>query len=121
MADRSEEGRTRTGAEDVARSLRELARQTRELGESTADVASREVSMAVDISTRLRDEVLSEETLEEARKGEITGRIREDAHRMVDLAADTGAVMARTTVKFFERLADETRPDDGGGEPGKDG
>ena len=99
-----------TGVEDVTRSVRELARRTRELGESVADVAERELAMAIRISARVRDEVISANKLAEARRSPLSAKLRQDAHEIVDVVADVGTVLAISTVDFFESFTDERRP-----------
>jgi hypothetical protein len=98
------------GLEDVVRAARTLARSTRDLGTDTARVAERELAMAIRIATGLRDQVISKETLAEARKNELASRLRQDAHDIVDLVMDAGAVSMITATRFFERFVDEGRP-----------
>lgn len=99
-----------TGLEDVVRSVRALARTTRGLGEDAASVLERELAMAIGISEKLRDEMVSEKALAEAREARLVARLREDAHRLVDLAADAGSVLYVNSVKFLEKFTDERRP-----------
>jgi hypothetical protein len=99
-----------TGVEDVVRSVRELTRSTRGLGTDIVGVVERELAMAIDISERLRDEVISRETLKRARDMELHGRFKRDAHRAIDLVADTGAVTLLIALDFIERFVDERRP-----------
>ena len=99
-----------TGLEDVIRSVRNLARTTRNLGESTAKVAERELAMAIKISASLRDQMVSAEMLAAARKEELPGRLRSDAHQAVDLIADAGAVAFLVVTRFVEGFVDQRRP-----------
>ncbi len=98
-----------TGVEDVVRSVRELARGTRDLGGDAAEVVERELSMAIEISEKIRDQVVSREMLKRARDMELHGRFRKDAHRVIDLVADTGAVALLAALDFLERFVDERR------------
>jgi hypothetical protein len=98
-----------TGLEDVTRSMRALARQTRTLGGSAAKVAERELAMAIRIASRLRDETISSERLERLRNAELAAHLRQDAHNLVDVVADLGAVMGQSVVDFVERFLDERR------------
>lgn len=99
-----------TGLEDVVRSVRALARMTRDLSESAASVAERELAMAIGISERLRDGIVSADALRRARAEELPARLRADAHRVLDLFADAGAVAYRFGIDFVEGLTDERRP-----------
>ena len=99
-----------TGLEDVVRSVRGLARMTRGLAESAGGVAERELAMAITISERLRDSVVSTDTLRRARGEELPARLRQDAHRALDLFADAATVAYRTGIDFLEALTDERRP-----------
>ncbi|MDO8706681.1 MAG: hypothetical protein Q7J84_17225 [Sulfuricaulis sp.] len=101
---------TPTGLEDVIRSVRALARTTRSLTEEAGHVAERELAMAITISEQLRDNVLNKEGLERARAEKLPAKLRQDAHRMVDLFADVAAVAFATTVRFVENFTDERRP-----------
>lgn len=100
---------TAAGLEDVVRSLRVLTRSGRDLVVDGGAVLERELSMAVSISERLRDEALSAESLERARKGKLNAALREDTHRLVDLIADVGGVAALSAIRFAEELADAPR------------
>lgn len=107
---RIENGEDPSGVEDVTRSVRALARRSRELGESLADVAERELAMAIRVSARLRDETISDEKLEQARTSRLGSKLRQDAHDFVDVVADVGSVLAITALDFFESFTDERRP-----------
>lgn len=100
---------TAAGLEDVVRSLRVLTRSGRDLVVDGGAVLERELSMAVSISERLRDEALSAESLERARAGKLNAALRDDAHRLVDLIADVGGVAAGSAIRFAEELADAPR------------
>ena len=99
-----------TGLEDVIRSVRALARTTRHLGEAAADVMERELAMAITISERIRDQVISAEALKQAREEPLPSRLRHDAHRVVDLLADAASVLYVNTIRFVEGFTDERRP-----------
>lgn len=99
-----------TGLEDVIRSVRALARTTRGMGEAAADIMERELAMAITISERIRDQVVSAEALKQAREEPLPARLRDDAHRAVDLFADAASVIYVNTIRFFEGLTDERRP-----------
>jgi hypothetical protein len=100
----------RTGLEDVVRSVRELARSARTLAERSGSVLERELAMAITLAERIRDDVVSPQMLEEARKEELPAQLRQDAHRAIDLAFDVGAVLYVSTIKFVEGFVDEPRP-----------
>lgn len=102
---------TRTGLEDVVRSLRDLTRTGRSLAVTGTGVMERELSMAITLSEQIRDGVVSKAALDEVRDtSTIAGRLREDAHRAVDLVADAVALTARSGVLFAELFADTPRP-----------
>jgi hypothetical protein len=100
----------RTGLEDVTRSIRGLLRMARRLGESTADVAERELAMAIRISEQIRDNIISEKALERARNERLSAQLRQDARRVVDLVADAGSLVFVSMLDFLENFADEDRP-----------
>lgn len=99
-----------TGLEDITRSLRAVVRATRTVGEASADVVERELSMAISISEQIRDNVVSKKILEETRTRGLPARLREDAHRSIDLIADVGTILYNSTLTFLEKYADERRP-----------
>jgi hypothetical protein len=99
----------RTGLEDVTRSVRALARTARGLGSATADVAERELAMAITISEQLRDGVFSEAAIKKSRQGGVMASLRQDAHRTVDLVADVGTIAFNSVLDFFENFADQPR------------
>ncbi|HHH48207.1 MAG TPA: hypothetical protein ENK51_04895 [Gammaproteobacteria bacterium] len=99
-----------TGLEDVARSVRAVIRASRAVGEASADVLERELAMAISISEQIRDNVFSEKILEQARTQGLPARLRSDAHRALDLAADAGAIVYNGALAFLENFADERRP-----------
>ena len=100
-----------TGLEDVIRSVRALARTTSELGENSAEILERELAMAIKISERLRDDVISAETLEEARKRPLASKLRKDAHDALNLMADAWDVLFLMGTRFIENFVDEPRPE----------
>ena len=99
-----------TGLEDVIRSVRGLARTARDLGVSASDVLERELAMAITISQQVRDRTISEEMLKRVRNEGIPARLRKDAHDLVDLVADIGAVVAVGAIDLLEGFVDERRP-----------
>ena len=98
------------GLEDLTRSVRGLARVTRDLSESAAEVAERELNMAISISENIYNSVVSEKAIEKARSNALSAGLRDDAHRVVDLVADAGTILAQSAVEFLERFADDRRP-----------
>jgi len=100
-----------TGLEDVVRSVRALARTTRNLGELSAEVVERELAMAINISEQLRSDVISAQTLEEARKQSLPSKLRKDVHDTVDLVADVGSVLFLIATRFVENFVDQARPE----------
>lgn len=100
---------TGAGLADVMRSVRALARESRQIVTDAGEVLDREVAMAISISERLRDETLSPEILKEARSGRLTSAARGNAHRIIDLLADTGGAATVVALRFVERIADEPR------------
>ena len=99
-----------TGLEDVVRSLRELTRTGRELATSTTDVLEREIAMAISISEDIQASFIRPEALEEIRTAGVAGRLRGDAHRALDLAADTVVIASLSVIRLAERFADQPRP-----------
>ena len=97
------------GLEDVLRSVRTLTGSARDLGESAVGVAERELGMAVQISSRLRDEVIATETLEKARSEDLPARFRRDAHQVADLVADAGAMAFLVVQRFVDGFINEKR------------
>ncbi len=65
--------------------------------------------MAISISEKIRDNVFSEKMLKEARTEGLPARLRSDAHRALDLAADAGAIVYNNALTFLENFADERR------------
>jgi hypothetical protein len=100
----------RTGLEDVLRSARQLARETRGLAESTAGVVERELAMALSVAESLRDRLVSEEALKQARAHPLMSRLRTDAHRAVDLGMDAIATSYVFGVDLVENFVDKPRP-----------
>lgn len=101
---------TAAGLEDVTRALRDLTRSGRDLLVDGGQVLERELSMAISISERVRSETLADSMLEEARGAPLNQRLRDDAHRVVDVVADVSGVAVLSAVRFFERFVDEPRP-----------
>jgi hypothetical protein len=98
-----------TGLEDVTRSVRALARTARHLGEATADVAERELAMAISISEQIRDGIFSDEALKKSRGTGVMVNLRQDAHRALDLVADVGTIAVNSALDFLERFTDQPR------------
>ena len=90
-----------TGIEGVTRSVGRLIGSSFKLTETAADIMERELALVIRLSQRVRDEVISAETLEKARQQPIPARFREDAHAMVDLVADAGALLFQSYTSFI--------------------
>lgn len=99
-----------SGVDDVARTMGSLIQSSVHLAETTADVMERELALAIRLSQRVRDQVLSEELLATARKQPIPARFRQDAHDIVDLVADIGAVVFQASLNFVDGLTGTTPP-----------
>ena len=100
----------RTGLEDVLRAARQLARETRGLAESAAGVVERELAMALSVAESLRDRLVSEEALKQARAQPLMAQLRTDAHRVVDLGMDALATSYVFGVELVENFVDKPRP-----------
>ena len=100
----------RTGLEDVVRAARKLARETRGLAESAAGVVERELAMALSVAESLRDRLISEEALKQARAQPLMAQLRSDAHRAVDLGMDALATTYVFGVDLVENFVDKPRP-----------
>jgi hypothetical protein len=87
-----------------------VLRGTREVGEASADVLEREVALAIRLSEDIRDRIVTERMLEEARSDRLMSRLRENTHRVVDLFADATSVAFVSGKQFLESFADERRP-----------
>ncbi len=94
------------GLGDVTQSIRVLVKSSTNLATNIGDVAAKQLSMTIDLAERLRDESISKDTLERARKDPLAARLRHDAHRVVDLVADVSSVAYILTLRFAESLAD---------------
>jgi hypothetical protein len=92
------------GADEITRSLGSLVDSSFHLVETGAEVIERELAMVIRLSERVRDQVISAELLEQARKQPTPAKFRADAHAAVDLAADLGAVAFLSTVNFIDGL-----------------
>ncbi len=97
-----------TGQVDVFSSLKALTDSVQRVGIASIEIAERELSMAINISEQLRDGVFSEKALAEARSQKIPGRIRKDAHDVVDLLADVGTVLTINSVSFLEEFSERS-------------
>ena len=100
----------RTGLEDVLVAVRNLARQTRGLAEDSAGVLERELAMALTVAESLRDKVVSAKALEQARAHPLLSRVRNDAHRAVDLGMDALSTTYVFGVELVETVVDRPRP-----------
>lgn len=100
----------RTGLEDVLASVRHLARQTRGLAEEAGAVLERELAMALSVAESLRDKVVSPKALEQARAHPLLARLRQDAHRAVDIGMDAVATGYVFGVELVETVVDRPRP-----------
>jgi hypothetical protein len=98
----------RTGADDITRSLGSLMNTSFRLAETTADVMETELATVIRLSERVRDQVISAEFLENARKQELPARFRRDAHAIVDIVADVGAVFFLASINFLDNLTGRT-------------
>jgi hypothetical protein len=87
---------------DVIAALRNLARSYYTVADAVVQVAESQLAMTIDISERLRDAVVSHETLEEARKAPLPAKFRQDSKRVVDLIADVGAVAHLIAIRLVE-------------------
>ena len=103
------EPQVNVGLEDVTRSMRALLRTTRNLGAASLDVIERELAMAISISEKIRDELVTPQALERSRKQGTVTQFRSDAHRTVDLAFDAGALVFTSALDFLEKFADTRR------------
>ena len=97
---------TRATVEELSRSLRVLVRSGRTVADASANVIERELAMVIRISEGLRDDILSRELLEHARKEPVPARFREDLHRATDLVADVGAVAYLSASRFLNTFSD---------------
>ncbi|MGA8029825.1 MAG: hypothetical protein WB992_22000 [Bryobacteraceae bacterium] len=97
------------GLDSVVSSLGSLVQTSFRLAETTAGVMERELALAIQLSQRVRDQVVSAETLASARKRQLPARFREDAHAVVDLVADAGAVLFHSAVIFVDGLVGRTQ------------
>lgn len=100
-----------TGLDDVTRSVRTLARSSRDLLTDASGVLERELSMAVSVSERLRDDAISQERLKDARSLRVQSGLRDSAHRVVDLVADAFGVATITVSRFSESMIEQPRPE----------
>lgn len=100
----------RIGLEEVLRAARQLARETRGLAESTVGVVERELAMALTVAESLRERLISAEALKDARAHPLMARLRNDAHRAVDLGMDAIATSYVFGVDFVEGFVDRPRP-----------
>lgn len=100
----------RTGLEDVLVAVRNLARQTRGLAEDSVGVLERELAMALTVAESLRDKVVSAKALEQARAHPLLARVRNDAHRAVDLGMDALSTTYVFGVELVETVVDRPRP-----------
>ena len=102
-----------SGVDDVARSIGSLAESSLHLAETTAEVMERELALVIRLSQRVRDQVISADLLASAREQPIPARFRQDAHDIVDLVADIGAVLFQSSINFIDGLTGTTTPTSG--------
>ena len=100
------EAQTRETVEQLSRSVATLLKTGRTVVNASANVVERELAMVIRISEALRDETISRETLERARKEPIPAQFREDLHKAVDLMVDVAAVAGFMAFRFVDSLAD---------------
>jgi hypothetical protein len=98
----------KSGVDDIGRSLGKLVDSSFHLAETGAEVMERELALVIRLSQRVRDQVISAELLAQARKQPIPARFREDAHAVVDLVADVGAVFFQSSINFIDGLTGKT-------------
>lgn len=95
---------------EVVSSLRRVTRISQQLMLGANEVLERELAMAVSISEGIRDRTITDVALSEARTGRLHARLREDAHRIVDLAADISGVATGSAVSFISQFAGQGCP-----------
>lgn len=95
---------------EVVQSLRRVTRTSQQLMLGANEVLERELAMAVSISEGIRDHTITEGALSEARAGRLHARLRGDAHRIVDLAADIAGVATGAAISFISQFAGQERP-----------
>ena len=100
------EVQTRETVEQLSRSVATLLKTGRTVVNASANVVERELAMVIRISEALRDETISRETLESARKEPIPAQFRQDLHQAVDLMVDVAAVAGFMAFRFVDSLAD---------------
>ena len=100
-----------TFSRDVERDIDDMLKALRSVGRSGGAVVSvsgnaleRELDMAIRLSEQIRDSVINPETLAEARQQRLHEQIRADAHRLVDIVADFGAVAVLQMIRFADGI-----------------
>ena len=93
----------------VVKSAAELAVKARDLVEQAGGAAERELSMVLRLGEEARDRVVSEASLENARKMPLLHALRHDAHRVVDLGFDAVSVAYVSARDLLDSFA-ESRP-----------
>jgi len=73
--------------------LRSMAKPGLELSDSVTSMVSDVMEAAVELSERVRENVLEKQAVERAREKGVAKTYREQAHRFVDVAADVMAVV----------------------------
>jgi hypothetical protein len=96
--------------DDVVRSLRVLTRTGQDLVMDGSAVIEQELAMVISLAERLSEESIPSGTRERVRSGLLNRRIREDTHRVVDLVADVGGVVAAAGVQFIDTFVEPRRP-----------
>lgn len=97
------------GADTVASALGTLVQSSFRLGETTAGVIERELALTISLSQRIRDQIVSADTLARARQEQLPARFREDAHAAVDLVADAGALLFHSALLFVDGMVGRTK------------
>lgn len=91
--------------DDVSRSLKAVIRSSRNLGENSVDFVGREVAMAVRLAEQVRDEIFSDDLLQDARRSPVPASFRSSAHRAVDVIADIGSIGYVLTLRIADSIA----------------
>ena len=73
--------------------LRAMAKPGLELSDSVTSMVSDVMEAAVELSERVRENVLEKQAVERVREKGVAKAYREQAHRFVDVAADVMAVV----------------------------
>lgn len=99
-------GQAASVIDDIRRTLSSLTTGATGVANDVGVALHREIATAVDISERIRDEIVSRKLLAETRDSALLTDVRSTAHDIVDLAADVVGVVAQTAVRAVSRYAD---------------